>query len=219
MIEHSRDKIAERLHAIQADLPASVILIAASKQQSVETILMAVDAGLKQFGENYLQEAIAKITALQEQALQWHFIGHVQSNKTALIAKYFDWVQTVDSLKIARRLSAARPSEKGELNVCIQVNMSLDPVKSGVLPEDVFALSKAIQTLPNVRLRGLMLLPNEQDTSRAFVAMKQCYDEYATMFQWNTLSMGMSADFKEAIEKGSTMVRLGQILFGERGVV
>lgn len=199
----------------------SVQLLAVTKTRSPEELKTAIQTGLTQFGENYLQEALTKINALQQHDLVWHFIGPIQSNKTRAIAENFDWVHSVDRLKVAQRLSAQRPETLKPLNICIQVNINDESSKSGIPLSELGALSKAIAELPNLTLKGLMTIPassQHEDALRnsfsemhcAFESLKQTYPSV------DTLSMGMSGDIETAIEEGSTMVRVGTALFGQR---
>ncbi len=201
--------------------PEAVTLLAVSKTQSAATVQEAYAAGQRDFGENYVQEALDKIAALPLPGLVWHFIGPLQSNKTRDIASHFDWVHSVDRLKIATRLNEQRPAGMAPLNVCIQVNISEEDSKSGVALADVNALCEALQGLPNLRLRGLMAIPAPCDDpalQRAVYApltalLRQLQTRYAGM---DTLSIGMSADFAAAIAEGSTIVRVGTAIFGAR---
>lgn len=200
----------------------SVTLLAVSKQQSVEKICQAYEAGLSDFGENYLQEALEKMQRLESLAITWHFIGSIQSNKTQAIASHFDWVHTVDRLKIAQRLDAQRPETIAPLNVCIQVNLSNETTKSGIALDEVKPLAQAMAQLPRLNLRGLMAIPapiHEFEEQRALFA--DLYTIYSELNQelaqkLDTLSMGMSHDYKAAIAAGSTCVRIGSALFGPR---
>ena len=201
--------------------PEAVTLLAVSKTQSAATVQEAYAAGQRDFGENYVQEALDKIAALPLPGLVWHFIGPLQSNKTRDIASHFDWVHSVDRLKIATRLNEQRPAGMAPLNVCIQVNISEEDSKSGVALADVNALCEALQGLPNLRLRGLMAIPAPCDDpalQRAVYApltalLRQLQTRYAGM---DTLSIGMSADFAAAIAEGSTIIRVGTAIFGAR---
>ena len=201
--------------------PGAVTLLAVSKTQSAATVREAYAAGQRDFGENYVQEALDKIGALPLPGLVWHFIGPLQSNKTRDIASHFDWVHSVDRLKIAVRLNEQRPAGMAPLNVCIQVNISEEDSKSGVALADVEALCEALQSLPNLRLRGLMAIPAPCDdpvAQRAVYApltalLRQLQARYPGM---DTLSIGMSADIAAAIAEGSTLVRVGTAIFGAR---
>jgi pyridoxal phosphate enzyme (YggS family) len=201
-----------------------VTLLAVSKFQDAQAVREAAQAGQRVFGENYVQEALAKMAALAELRgeLQWHLIGPLQSNKTRAVAEAFDWVQTVDRLKVAQRLSEQRPADLPPLNVLLQVNVSGEASKSGVLPDDVPLLARAISALPALRLRGLMAIPEPADDPRRqripLAAMRLLYDSLraAQYEQWDTLSMGMSGDLEAAVAEGATMVRIGTALFGAR---
>jgi len=217
-------KIRDLLHfaAIEANRdPAEVRLLAVSKKQSLEKIREAYAAGQRDFGENFVQEGVQKIEALADLDLTWHFIGHLQSNKTRVVAEYFDWVHTIDKLKTARRLSEQRPEDLEPLNVCLQVNVDDEDAKSGVLPAAVPELAAACSELPNLRFRGLMCLPairNEfEDQRRPFAVLRELAEQLrAGGIDTDTLSMGMTGDFRAAIYEGATIVRIGTALFGER---
>ena len=202
--------------------PHTIRLLAVSKTKPNEAIKEAYNAGQRMFGENYVQEGIQKVQELKDlTGIEWHFIGPLQSNKTRVVAEHFDWVQSIERTKIADRLNEQRPSEKGSLQVCIQVNISEEENKSGVSPNDVLALAAHIDTLPNLTLRGLMAIPANTDSEaqqkQAFNAMQSLYhtlqNQYANI---DTLSIGMSGDMKAAIECGSSMVRIGTAIFGAR---
>ena len=193
--------------------PRSVTLLAVSKTHPVERIAAAQAAGQRAFGENYVQEALAKMEALP--GLEWHLIGPLQSNKTRVAAERFDWVQTVDRARIANRLSEQRPAHLPPLNVLIQVNVSAEATKSGVAVTEVTALAAAIAPLPRLRLRGLMAVP-APGSGGGFLQMKDLYERLRERFGFDTLSMGMSDDMEAAIAQGSTMVRIGTAIFGER---
>ncbi|WLH35341.1 YggS family pyridoxal phosphate-dependent enzyme [Pseudomonas sp. FP2196] len=196
----------------------SVQLLAVSKTKPAEALREAHAAGLRDFGENYLQEALGKQLELADLPLIWHFIGPIQSNKTRAIAEHFDWVHSVDRLKIAQRLSEQRPADLPPLNICIQVNVSGEASKSGCTPADLPALAEAINALPRLKLRGLMAIPEptedraEQDA--AFAAVQRLQD--SLNLPLDTLSMGMSHDLESAIAQGATWVRIGTALFGAR---
>ena len=204
----------------------SVTLVAVSKTFPAEAVLALARCGQRHFGENYLQEALAKIEAVRAAAPRlppvWHFVGPIQSNKTRPIAEHFDWVQSVERLKIAQRLSEQRPAHLPPLNVLLQVNISGEASKSGVAPGELPALARAVAALPRLRLRGLMAVPEPTDDPQRqrapLAAMKALFDEQraAGFADWDTLSMGMSADLEAAIGQGATMVRVGTALFGER---
>lgn len=208
--------IAENLQAVRARLERApgVTLLAVSKTQPLERIEEALAAGQKAFGENYVQEALQKMAGLP--ALEWHLIGPLQSNKTRLAAERFDWVQTVASEKIARRLSEQRPAGLAPLNVLIQVNVSAEETKSGVALPEVSALASAISALPRLKLRGLMAIPEPGADRAQYRSVKKAFDQLKTQFALDTLSMGMSDDLELAIAEGSTMVRVGTAIFGQR---
>lgn len=210
-------RIREAAQAAGRD-PDTVGLLAVSKTQPAEAIREANGAGLSDFGENYLQEALEKQARLADLALTWHFIGPIQSNKTRAIAEHFDWVHSVDRLKIAQRLSEQRTTELPPLNVCLQVNVSGEASKSGCAPQDVAELARTIATLPNLRLRGLMAIPEPTDDRAeqhaAFARLRQL--QQALALELDTLSMGMSQDLEAAIAEGATWVRIGTALFGAR---
>jgi PLP dependent protein len=204
----------------------SVTLLAVSKTQCADAVRQAHAAGQLAFGENYVQEALVKIDALGDlrAALEWHLIGPLQSNKTREVAAAFDWVHTVDRLKIAERLSAQRPEQLPPLHVCVQVNVSGEASKAGVDPGEVLALARAVSTLPRLRLRGLMSIPEPVDAEQGIEAQRAPHRRLRELFDMlrshglalDTLSMGMSADLEAAIAEGSTMVRVGSALFGAR---
>ena len=198
-----------------------VTLLAVSKTFGAEAVRTAAAAGQRAFGENYVQEGIDKIAQLRDLALEWHCIGPLQSNKTRPVAEHFDWVHTVDRLKIAERLSAQRPEGLGPLNVCIQVNIDGGPTKSGVAPAEALALARAVAALPRLALRGLMTIPEpapDFEAARAIHASaKALFDQLnAEGLGLDTLSMGMSADLEAAVDAGATMVRVGTAIFGAR---
>ncbi|SOZ35973.1 YggS family pyridoxal phosphate-dependent enzyme [Cupriavidus neocaledonicus] len=204
--------------------PADVALLAVSKTVSPDRIRAAYAAGQREFGENYVQEGIDKIAALADLRghLQWHFIGPLQSNKTRPVAEHFDWVHSIERLRIAERLSAQRPAGMAPLQVCIQVNISGEASKSGVAPAEVPALAHAVAALPNLRLRGLMAIPepayDPAAQRRPFAAMRAMLQALrADGLQLDTLSMGMSGDMEAAIAEGATLVRIGTAIFGARG--
>ncbi|WP_339429639.1 YggS family pyridoxal phosphate-dependent enzyme [Pseudomonas taetrolens] len=203
--------------AVQRDV-TSVHLLAVSKTKPAAALREAYAAGIRDFGENYLQEARAKQVELADLPLSWHFIGPIQSNKTRDIAEHFDWVHSVERLKIAQRLSEQRPAELAPLNICIQVNVSGEASKSGCTPADLPALATAISALPRLKLRGLMAIPEptedrvEQD--RAFATVRHLQE--SLNLGLDTLSMGMSHDLESAIAQGATWVRIGTALFGAR---
>jgi pyridoxal phosphate enzyme (YggS family) len=201
--------------------PGAVTLLAVSKTFDANAVRAAHDAGQTAFGENYIQEAVEKIATLRDLPLQWHCIGPIQSNKTRLVAEHFDWVQSVDRLKIAQRLSEQRPAGKTPLQICIQVNIDGGPNKAGVPPEAALELAQQIQSLPNLQLRGLMTIPEpaaDFATACAVHALaRQLFDALnARGLGLDTLSMGMTADLEAAVHSGSTMVRVGSAIFGAR---
>ena len=208
--------IADNLQVVRAHLAGSpgVILLAVSKGQPLERIRAAVAAGQTAFGENYVQEALHKMESLPP--LEWHLIGPLQSNKTRVAAERFDWVQTIASEKIARRLSEQRPAERAALNVLIQVNASGEASKSGVPAEEVADLARAVRALPRLRLRGLMAIPEPGAARSRYRAVREIYDALKGEFAFDTLSMGMSDDLELALAEGTTMVRIGTAIFGQR---
>ncbi|MCL6705072.1 YggS family pyridoxal phosphate-dependent enzyme [Pseudomonas sp. T1.Ur] len=214
-------QVRSRIHAAEqaAQRAAdSVQLLAVSKTKPAQALREAYAAGLRDFGENYLQEALGKQAELTDLPLIWHFIGPIQSNKTRAIAEHFDWVHSVDRLKIAQRLSEQRPAELPPLNICIQVNVSGEASKSGCTPTDLPALAKAIAALPRLTLRGLMAIPEPTDDraeqDAAFAAVQRL--QASLDLPLDTLSMGMSHDLESAITQGATWVRIGTALFGAR---
>lgn len=196
----------------------AVGLLAVSKTKPVSALREAYASGQRDFGENYLQEALDKQSELGDLDITWHFIGPIQSNKTKAIAAHFDWVHSVDRLKIAERLSAQRPEGLPPLNICLQVNISGEATKSGCLPEELPGLASAIQALPGLRLRGLMAIPEPQDDpARQREPFAQLRELQASQnLPLDTLSMGMSHDLEAAIAEGATWVRIGTALFGAR---
>ena len=215
-----RDLLAKA--CADAERPESAVkLLAVSKQQPISAILEAADAGQRDFGENFVQEGLEKIAASGRNDLVWHFIGHLQTNKTRAVAAHFDWVHTVDRFKVAKRLSTQRPDELGDLNICLQVNIDDEPAKSGVHPDEVPALAQSIVNLPRIRLRGLMCLPaNRPDFEQQrvpFRRLRELFDELRNEgMDVDTLSMGMTGDYAAAIREGSTIVRIGTAVFGPR---
>ena len=201
--------------------PGSVQLLAVSKKKPAADVLALADAGQRDFGENFVQEGLEKIAETGRDDLTWHMIGHLQSNKTKDVAEHFDWVHTVDRVKIARRLSAQRPHYAKDLNLCIQVNVDDEAGKSGVRLDEVATLAGEIAGLPKVRLRGLMCLPAVREGFDAqrlpFARMREALEQLqAEGIQLDTLSMGMTADYAAAIHEGATIVRIGTALFGAR---
>ncbi|QBE63000.1 YggS family pyridoxal phosphate-dependent enzyme [Pseudoduganella lutea] len=232
--------IPERLQAVENAIvaacgearrpPEGVHLLAVSKTFGPDAVLAAALAGQRAFGENYVQEGVDKVRAVAEALpdslpgtrLTWHFIGPIQSNKTRPIAEHFDWVHTVEREKIAARLSEQRPAALGPLNVCLQVNISGEASKSGIAPAEVEALAEAVARLPNLRLRGLMAIPEPADDFAAqrapFAALRVLFERLREKFgpDFDTLSMGMSADMRAAVLEGATIVRVGSAIFGAR---
>jgi pyridoxal phosphate enzyme (YggS family) len=222
--------IADSLQAIQANIRDALLsakrmdevkLLAVSKAQSSDKLRIAYLAGQRAFGENYVQEAINKQQDLKDLAIEWHFIGPIQSNKTQLIAQHFDWVHSVDRLKIAERLSNARLISQPPLNICIQINSSQELTKSGADLSEIITLANIVSNLPNLKLRGLMAIPapaKDKETQRA--QFKIVHNAFNTLqqqgFDLDTLSIGMSDDYVAAIHEGATIVRIGSAIFGAR---
>ena len=205
-----------RAAAAAGRAPGAVRLLAVSKTHPAGKIAEARRAGQLAFGENYVQEALEKMDALAGQGIEWHLIGPLQANKTRLAAERFDWVQTVDREKIARRLSAQRPSQLAPLNILVQVNVSGESSKSGVAPKDTRLLMEVVKTLPGLRLRGLMAIPEPGAGRSGFEEAKALFDRLGAEFGLDTLSMGMSDDLELAIASGATLVRVGTAVFGAR---
>ena len=211
---------------LAARSPGAVSLLAVSKTWPASAVQQAAQAGQTAFGENYVQEGVDKIEALNVAGLHhlsWHFIGPLQSNKSRLVAEHFDWVHSVDRLKIAERLSAQRPADKPALNVCIQVNISGEASKSGCLPEEALALAQAVAALPHLRLRGLMAIPEPlsdfEMQCQPVRQLKALFDQLvAAGLEIDTLSVGMSHDLEAAVFAGATMVRIGTAIFGQRDI-
>lgn len=222
--------IADSLQAIQANIHQAILaakrddevkLLAVSKAQQPEKLREAYLAGQRAFGENYVQEAIGKQAQLSDCAIEWHFIGPIQSNKTQLIAQHFDWVHSVDRLKIAARLNEARPPSLAPLNICIQINSSEEASKSGVDTASLAILAKEISAMPRLRLRGLMAIPApSKDLTKQRAQFKIVRDAFMQLqqqgFKLDTLSIGMSDDYVAAIHEGATIVRIGSAIFGPR---
>jgi len=223
--------IADNLQAVQARIsdaaalagrsPESIRLLAVSKTWPLASVIEAADAGQRAFGENYVQEGIDKVTATARRNLEWHFIGPLQSNKSRAVAEHFDWVHSIERLKIAERLSAQRPAKLPPLQVCIQVNVSGEASKSGCAPDEALALCQAVAALPGLQLRGLMAIPEPTDDPAAqraqFHHVWEIYDHIrASGIPLDTLSMGMSHDLEAAVAEGATIVRIGTAIFGER---
>lgn len=207
--------------------PASIALLAVSKTRAAADIEAAWQQGQRRFGENYLQEALLKIAQLQHLDIEWHFIGPIQSNKTRSIAQHFDWVHSVDRLKVAERLAVQRPAELPPLQICLQVNIDAEPTKSGVAPEEAAALVVAAAKLPGLTVRGLMCIPRNITTddlpsssSNGFERLRQLHADiqaqHPELTRFDTLSMGMSGDLEAAIAAGATLVRVGSDIFGPR---
>jgi pyridoxal phosphate enzyme (YggS family) len=219
-VNHVRSRISRAALAAGRD-PASVTLIAVSKAKPAESVRAAATAGVTDFGENYLQEALGKMDRLADLALHWHFIGGIQSNKTRAIAERFEWVHSIDRLSVARRLSEQRPFHAPPLNVCIQVALVPESTKGGVDPAILAELALQMAELPRLRLRGLMAIPPPQpdvQAERAVFSRLRILLEglSARGLKLDTLSMGMSADFESAIAEGATHVRIGTAIFGSR---
>ncbi|MCR1837019.1 YggS family pyridoxal phosphate-dependent enzyme [Rodentibacter caecimuris] len=227
-IQHNLQRIQQSIHTAceQAERPLNEVkLLAVSKTKPVSNILAAYQAGQIAFGENYVQEGVEKIQYFEQQKikLEWHFIGPLQSNKSRLVAEHFDWMQTLDRVKIAERLNEQRPINKAPLNVLIQINISDEASKSGIQPETLFDLAKQVENLPHLCLRGLMAIPaptaNTAEQENVFKKMAELFEQLKQTFPnqpIDTLSMGMTDDMPIAIKCGSTMVRIGTAIFGAR---
>ena len=211
MISDNLKQVKSRIDSVQSR--KKVELIAVSKTRSTKEIQEAVDAGQVHFGENYLQESIEKINFFKGSGLIWHFIGPIQSNKTSAIADNFDWVHSVDRIKVATRLSDQRNPALGSLNVLIQVNVDREETKSGVDIENVGEIVSEIESLPNLSLRGFMTIPRPENSQNSFAEMKQLISKYPNL---DSLSMGMSGDLEIAIKNGANLVRVGTDIFGQR---
>lgn len=228
-ITHNLQTIKAQIEQFNAQTPQQTQLLAVSKTKPLSAVIEAYAAGQRLFGENYVQEAVEKIQQLKNHSqsdvhyaeIVWHFIGPIQSNKTKLIAEHFDWVQSIDRLKVAQRLNEQRPDALAKLNVCLQINISEEDNKSGADKTQMFELAKLVSQLPNLNLRGIMCIPQKtadqtlqnrqlQQMQQLFLALKAQYPNV------DTLSMGMTNDMQLAIENGSTMVRIGTAIFGER---
>ena len=197
-----------------------VTLIGASKSQTIEKIIIAYEEGIKNFGENYLQEAEEKISKL-DQDIIWHFIGSIQSRKAKRIAEMFDWVHTIDSFKVAEKLNSSRPKSKGALNACLQLNIDDEESKSGLKIENLEEIIQKIEALENLKIRGLMVIPkprdSEEEQRKVFRKVKEIYDSLIRKgHNFDTLSMGMTSDYGVAIQEGATMIRIGTGIFGPR---
>lgn len=227
-LQANLDRVHERITKaarVAGRLESEVALVAVSKAFPGEAVLAAVGCGQRDFGENYVQEAIDKIARVRQAApdapVQWHFIGPIQSNKTRQIAEHFQWAQSVDRLKVAERLSQQRPEDQPALNVLLQVNISGEETKSGVATDEVASLAAEVARLPRLVLRGLMAVPEpESEPGRQvepLLRMKALFDSLQPLHpRWDTLSLGMSADLEAAVAAGSTMVRVGTAIFGVR---
>ena len=211
MISDNLKKVKSRIDSVQSS--QDVELIAVSKTRSINEIQEAVDAGQIDFGENYLQESIDKIKYFEGSGLIWHFIGPIQSNKTTSIANHFDWVHSVDRIKIAKRLSDQRNPSLGLLNILIQVNVDKEETKSGAYIEEIDEIVSEISILPNLSLRGFMTIPKPENSESSFSEMKRLISKYPEL---DSLSMGMSSDLEVAIENGANLVRVGTDIFGPR---
>ena len=211
MISDNLKQVKSRIDSVQSR--KKVELIAVSKTRSTKEIQEAVDAGQVHFGENYLQESIEKINFFKGSGLIWHFIGPIQSNKTSAIADNFDWVHSVDRIKVATRLSDQRNPALGSLNILIQVNVDREETKSGVDIKNVGEIVSKIEGLPNLSLRGFMTIPRPENSQNSFAEMKQLISKYPNL---DSLSMGMSADLEIAIKNGANLVRVGTDIFGQR---
>ena len=197
-----------------------VTLIGASKSQTIEKIIVAYEEGIKNFGENYLQEAEEKISKL-DQDIIWHFIGSIQSRKAKRIAEMFDWVHTIDSFKVAEKLNSSRPKSKGALNACLQLNIDDEESKSGLKIENLEEIVQKIEALENLKIRGLMVIPkpreSEEEQRKVFRKVKEIYDSLIRQgHNFDTLSMGVTSDYGVAIQEGATMIRIGTGIFGPR---
>ncbi len=211
MIKDNLTKVQNRIHAVDAN--NQVTLIAVSKTKPISDLQQAIDCGQRHFGENYLQEALEKIKALKGQNLIWHFIGPIQSNKTKQIAQHFDWVHSVDRLKIAKRLNDQRPENLEKLSVLLQINIDNEPTKSGVLESEIIDILPHFKNLKNISLRGFMCIPSPDNAQKSFEKMAKIMQKHPEM---DTLSMGMSQDLELAIKNGATFVRIGTDIFGKR---
>jgi pyridoxal phosphate enzyme (YggS family) len=225
--------LAKNISAVRAEIQGAaqavdrnanaVMLLAVSKGQPVEAIAAAVAAGVRDFGENQIQEALQKMAALSQERLRWHFIGAVQSNKTRAIAEHFDWLHSLDRLSIAERLARQRPRGMAPLDVCLQVNIDREATKAGVDPDELEVLARGVVALPNLRLRGLMVIPRPRVGAERHLPFRELASLLARLRATSprfagldTLSMGMSADLDAAIAEGATIVRIGRAIFGPR---
>lgn len=215
-------RIAQAAHACQRD-PASIQLLAVSKRQPVEAIEQAWQAGQYAFGENYLQEALEKITTLKSKPINWHFIGALQSNKATAVAHHFDWVHSIHTLKIAQKLAQQRSEAQPPLNVCLQINLDAEPTKSGIALAELSALAVQVASLEKLCLRGLMALPAPRlgfvEQCRAYAPLQEAFTALQAAYpSCDTLSIGTSADLEAAITMGATCVRIGEGIFGPRPI-
>ncbi|MGB1244574.1 MAG: YggS family pyridoxal phosphate-dependent enzyme [Porticoccaceae bacterium] len=226
-IENNTTSVQRRLQQAARDAgrnPEDILLLAVSKTRTSAQVRTAMESGLSSFGENYLQEAVEKIAQLSNSAISWHFIGPLQSNKTRQVAEHFDWVHTVDRLKIAKRLSDQRAPDMPALNVCLQINIDNESSKSGLSPEQAIEVANSVALLPNLRLRGLMAIPKPStepaEQRQPFARLRALLEEINTRLdnsqKLDTLSMGMSGDLEPAIYEGATIVRVGTDIFGPR---
>lgn len=224
MISNNLEQIRADIHRIEdahQRTAGDVTLLAVSKKKPVEDIRQAIDAGQTCFGENYADEGVEKITAIANESIDWHYIGHIQSNKTRLIATHYDWVQGVERAKILQRLAQHRPDHLPPLNICLQVNIDAEDSKSGCSPEQLMELAAQTDGKPEIILRGIMAIPAPQTD---LAAQRAAFAQLATLYrslqarypQVDTLSMGMSGDMEAAIAEGATMVRIGTAIFGSR---
>jgi PLP dependent protein len=219
-VNHVRSRINEAAKAAGRD-PAAVTLVAVTKAKAAESMRQAATAGVTEFGENYLQEALGKMEVLGDLPVHWHFIGALQSNKTRPVAERFDWIHSIDRWSVARRLSEQRPFHAPPLNACIQVALVPEPAKGGIEPDNLAELAEQMAGLPRLKLRGLMCIPPPQADARSeralFGRLRGLLESLnARGLELDTLSMGMSSDFESAIAEGATMVRVGTAIFGER---
>jgi len=211
VIRSNLKKVKDRI--VSVSHTKQVRLVAVSKTRTVGEIQQAIDAGQRDFGENYLQEALGKIDFLRDKPLIWHFIGPIQSNKTAKISENFDWIHSLDRVKIAQRLSEQRPKKLNPLNALLQINIDSESSKSGVVLGEVADIVPQIEKLPNISLRGFMCIPIPENSAQSFSKMAELISKYPKL---DNLSMGMSMDLELAIERGATIVRIGTDIFGKR---
>ena len=211
MIRSNLKKVKDRIASVSHT--QQVRLVAVSKTRTVGEIQQAIGAGQRDFGENYLQEALGKIDFLRDKSLVWHFIGPIQSNKTAKISENFDWIHSLDRVKIAQRLSEQRPKKLNPLNALLQINIDSESSKSGVVLGEVADIVPQIEKLPNISLRGFMCIPIPENSAQSFSKMAELISKYPKL---DNLSMGMSMDLELAIERGATIVRIGTDIFGKR---